>query len=288
MNVKHDVIASLELRQKVIGRVHVLEKVKKLSMLPGDIYVTVEMASNYFEVSQEVIRQVIVRHRGEISSDGMKVIAGPELSELKSLSGIRSKAPKLTLLNRRNLLRIAMLLEVSEVAEKVRSYLLDKEEEVKRVQTAIPDVTGLSPLLQTLIQMETRQNAIETRQTAIESNQESITSTIQTIQETILTHDKNWRKSITSMMNAAVYRLGTNHADLRNKSYEMLEERGHCNLKLRLSRWHERLEKQGHQKSKIDEVKRIDVIEIDDKLKEIYTIIVKEISIGSLKLVGGK
>lgn len=294
MNIKSEMLVeSKSLRETVINRVDVLDKVKKLSMLPGDLYITLEMAAKYYEVEKKTVDKAIQRNRSEFMENEIRVVKGKELADMMSETEFTKLPPTLTVINRRALLRIGMLLQDSEVAKAVRSYLLDREEEKKSVPTT--DVSGLTPELQMFHHLfqgiaNTQQKQVELEQQMVEDRKETsqVKAEIEVIKETILTHDKNWRKSINGMMNAAVYRLGTNHADLRNKSYEMLEDRGHCNLKLRLERWHGRLEKQGHSKSKIDEVKRIDVIENDVKLKEIYTIIVKEISISSLKLVGGK
>lgn len=122
-------VESKTLRETVIDRVDVLDKVKALSMLPGDLYVTIEMASKYFEVHKDAVEKVIRINRYELIEDGMKVLKGNELSALKAETHIPRKIPSITVLNRRAVLRIGMLLQESEVAKAVRSYLLDKEEE---------------------------------------------------------------------------------------------------------------------------------------------------------------
>lgn len=111
-----------------------------------------------------------------------------------------------------------------------------------------------------------------------------IESTVTTIQETFLQRDEDWRKSINSMINKAASE-GGNYQELRAKSYELLEERARCKLKTRLKNLHERLEESGATKTKINNTSRMDVIEDDPRLKEIYTTIVKELSIGSLAVI---
>lgn len=276
-------VESKSLRETVIERVDVLDKVKKLSTLPGDIYVTIDMTANYYEVDRQVIAKIVTRNREELETDGMRVIKGKELSDIVSLSKIGKKTVALTVLPRRAVLRIGMLLQESEVAKAVRSYLLDKEEEKEAPQQS--DFSGLSPTLQVLISLEQRQNAYEAKQNELTKGFEQIKETVTSIQEIIVDRDENWRRSINSMFNAAVYRMNTKHDELRNKSYEILEERAHCNLKTRLNNWHKRLDEKGWSKSRISNVTRMDVIEQDQKLKEIYTAIVKEFSIKSLKLV---
>lgn len=289
MNSKSDqLIGNKSLRESVINKVDVLEKVKKLEMLPGDIHVTVEMAATYYEVDHTIISMNISRNREELETDGMRVVRGEELTNLKLVSGINRKTPALTILPRRAVLRLGMLIQGSEVAEAVRSYLLDKEEETKEAN----DIALLSPEMQMFkhlfdgvarAQLETRE--IKKQLDVQTERVERVESTVTAIQEIMTARDDNWRKTVNGMVNSAVYRLKADHADIRNKSYEMLEDRAHCDLKNRLSRWKKRLTNQGYPKSKVDAITRMDVIESDDKLKEIYTAIVKELSISSLKVV---
>ncbi|MNP84910.1 hypothetical protein D3C76_1844310 [compost metagenome] len=68
----------------------------------------------------------------------------------------------------------------------------------------------------------------------------------------------------------------------------MLEERGKCQLNIRLKNLQDRLADAGATKTKINETNRMDVIESDPRLKEIYTTIVKELSIGTLRSIPPK
>ncbi len=99
-------------------------------MLPDHLHVTTEMGAEYYEVDKMVIRLVVHRHRDELKSDGMKVLRGDELQRFKKeLQNVTLKArSKLTILPRRAVLRIGMLLRDSEVAKKVHSYLLNVEQ----------------------------------------------------------------------------------------------------------------------------------------------------------------
>lgn len=154
------------------------------------------------------------------------------------------------------------------------AYVTKFEEMEKTIQTGF-NVSQLSPQLQLLIQMEQGMKQLEERQ---QSTEKSIT----VIQETFLQRDSNWRKSINSMLNQAASRLGGEYRELRNDSYQKLEERGRCNLNVRLTNLKERLSENGATKTKINQTTKMDVIESDARLKEIYTTIVKELSIGSL------
>lgn len=109
-----------------------------------------------------------------------------------------------------------------------------------------------------------------------------IKTTVTVIKDTFLHKDDNWRKSITRMLNQAVNSSNYGHQEIRRKSYQLLEERARCNLSVRLQNLKDRLEENGAKATRIKDANKLEVIESDARLKEIYTTIVKELSIGSL------
>ncbi|MFD3485174.1 hypothetical protein [Streptomyces sp. NPDC058665] len=130
-------LESRTMRVEHLGCVEVLDKVKALIMLPDGIHNTTDGVARYFEVSTGVIRQLTARHRAELSENGMQVLRGPDLREYQSdnmslSSGSDRSYPQrrsgLTLYTRRAVLNIAMLLRDSDIARRVRTYLLDAEE----------------------------------------------------------------------------------------------------------------------------------------------------------------
>lgn len=113
---------------------------------------------------------------------------------------------------------------------------------------------------------------------------DEVKQTVEVIQETFLQRDPDWRRSINSLIAGAAYRTGRDYREMRTKSYEILEERGRCDLATRLRNLKKRLEESGATKTQINDANRMDVIESDPRLKEIYSTVVKELSIGSLKV----
>ncbi|MFF0287743.1 hypothetical protein [Streptomyces sp. NPDC005262] len=134
-------LESRALRVEQMGRVDVLDKVKSLVMLPDGIHVRTEDVARYFEVSTEVIKKVIQRHRGEMEENGLTLLRGAELRgfhrDMLSLWGGEESesypqaATQLTLYTRRTVLNVAMLLRDSDIARCVRTYLLDAEEDLR-------------------------------------------------------------------------------------------------------------------------------------------------------------
>ena len=139
-SIKSDaLLESRTLRESLADRTEVLDRVKKLTMLPDDLHVTVEMAASYYEVGREAIKSVIKDHRDELENDGMKVLSGDELRSFKDLTNVGSQARSLTIIPRRALLRIGMLLRDSAVARQVREYLLNVEEIARKDAPVVID-----------------------------------------------------------------------------------------------------------------------------------------------------
>ncbi|TDC76217.1 restriction endonuclease [Streptomyces hainanensis] len=127
-----DLLASRELRGRVLDRVDVLDKVKTLRLLPDGLHVTTRMVAEFYEVDREAVKKVVIRHRGELVESGLRVLEGLELQRFKrdNLSpnpGLPQPRRSLTLYPRRAVLNVGMLLRDSVVARQVRSYLLDTE-----------------------------------------------------------------------------------------------------------------------------------------------------------------
>ncbi|MGW7254636.1 restriction endonuclease [Streptomyces sp. NPDC054834] len=120
-------LESKTLRDSVLERTDVLDRVKVLSLLPDGMHVTTAMVAAYFQVRVKAIRSLVIDHRTELEANGYHVLTGTELSAFKALSGIQSRTASLALFSRRAVLNVAMLLRDSEVARQVRLYLLDME-----------------------------------------------------------------------------------------------------------------------------------------------------------------
>ncbi|UNO40877.1 hypothetical protein [Streptomyces sp. MST-110588] len=126
-------LESRAMRDSVIGRVDVLDKVKALSLLPDGLHITTQMLADYYEVGERVINRLMQRHRAELSDNGMRVLRGADLQVFErdnlalSMKSYPQGRAHLTIYSRRAVLNTAMLLRDSEVARRVRTHLLDSE-----------------------------------------------------------------------------------------------------------------------------------------------------------------
>lgn len=128
-----------------------LDKMKVIPYLTDDMVVTVQQAANYYECSMDTIKTLIKRNRDEFEEDGMVVLKGQELKKFKEELGVGSNEPSLsyasslTILTKRSLLRIGMLMISNLLATKIRNYLLNIEEktEIDRKSWAIQREVGI-------------------------------------------------------------------------------------------------------------------------------------------------
>ena len=128
-----------------------LDKMKVIPYLTDDMIVTVQQAATYYECSMDTIKTLIKRNRDEFEGDGMVVLKGQELKKFKEELGVGSNEPgisyasSLTILTKRSLLRIGMLMTSNLLATKIRNYLLNIEEktEIDRKSWAIQREVGI-------------------------------------------------------------------------------------------------------------------------------------------------
>lgn len=160
MAIKEDaLIESKALRESVINRVDILDKVKSIALLPGSVNTTIELTANYYEVGKEAINSIVKIHREELENDGLRVLKGNKLKSLKDSGLIPKNTAHFTIVTRRALLRIGMILQDSIIAKKVRTYLLDVEE-VTREKS--PEIINEAVVKQNLKEIELKAMRAET------------------------------------------------------------------------------------------------------------------------------
>ena len=139
-------IESKELRDKVVERIDVLEKVKQLILLPNTEYATTKMVAEYYTVGEEAIKAIVFNNDEELTCDGMLRLTGNKTKEVLVSCGLQLTnfrgyfecngqkfANRQNLLfTRRAILRVGMLLRDSEVAKEIRTYLLNVESDTQQ------------------------------------------------------------------------------------------------------------------------------------------------------------
>ena len=140
----------------------------------------------------------------------------------------------------------------------------------------------LSPQLQVLIQMETRQKQIEARQTEQATALAGLEQKIQNTCEVIALDKTAWRKDSEHLINKIARATGEGYGGIRlvyEEIYRSIESRADVSLNTRLTNKRNRMAGEGVCKSKRDKLTRVDIIAEDKKLIEIYVAIVKELAV---------
>ncbi|MEK4343259.1 Rha family transcriptional regulator [Brevibacillus sp. FSL L8-0710] len=167
---------------------------------------------------------------------------------------------------------------VTPEAMKMKVKFLDEfkrlREQLRAVQTPKTQLEILQVSIQQLVEQERRLTAVENRVEQTEKKQDQIT-------EILSLNPTGWRKKVNGLINKIAQSVGGYGAyqDIRNESYQRLEERARCDLSTRLTNKQRKMALEGVAKSKIDKVSRMDVIAEDARLTEIYLAIVKEMAI---------
>lgn len=163
-----------------------------------------------------------------------------------------------------------------EKAEQAREYFTAIEERVK--EKAIQH-SNLSPQLKLFQQMFEAVAAQEqAAREAKELAQKAITTT-DNIKEAVLPITDNWREEIVKKIRLIQRSCSADFQYLNTEMYSELERRAGCDLNTRLRNKRQRMSDSGCRKTDINNARKLDVIEEDKKLREIYSKIVSEYAI---------
>lgn len=158
-----------------------------------------------------------------------------------------------------------------------RRKLIIKLEEIQN--RLMPSFQEMSPQLQFMINMEAEQIRQAKEMTAIKEQTKKAIDTANAIKEVIIEELDNWRDDIKRKISAIQKGMNDTYQNTYNRLYGDLEARAACDLSARVRNGRKRLEESGASKTKIEAFGRMDVIEADQKLREIFTAIVKEYAV---------
>ena len=216
-------------------------------------------------------RDAIARHVDEEDKAGVGIHDGSQMREVVVVneSGLYSLVLSSKLPNAKKFKRWV----TSEVLPSIRKH------GSYSVQSQFADV---SPQLQVLIQMETRQKQIEARQAEQATALAGLEQKLQNTCEVIALDKTAWRKDSEHLINKIARATGEGYGGIRlvyEEIYRSIESRAGVSLNTRLTNKRNRMAGEGICKSKRDKLTRIDIIAEDKKLIEIYVAIVKELAV---------
>lgn len=142
-----ELLENTNLRSEMLHKIEVLDKVGRLLLLPNTEIATTKMVAEYFEVSQDVIRDTIRRNKEELESNGLifksyketKILLGSDSVDLgsESISRLGINKRGVNIFSKRAILNVAMLLRDSLIAKEVRTALLDQQDVITDEQKVV-------------------------------------------------------------------------------------------------------------------------------------------------------
>lgn len=151
----------------------------------------------------------------------------------------------------------------------VSSYF--KVQEITNTQLS-PELQMLQGLLNQMVQKEMEDKERD-RKIAL------LSKTTENIKEAVKPISDNWREEINSKFNRIQRNSDKPFNVLRTEMYSKLERRGGCDLGTRLRNKRNRMRENGRTKTEINNLNKMDIIEEDKRLKEIFSKIVSEYEI---------
>jgi hypothetical protein len=121
-------------RQNILNNPVALPRIREaLEIKPleynGVLYVTKQMAADFYEVDKRTIDNCLMDNEEELRNNGYRIWKGNELKELKEYfaheKDFATKTTQIGLFDFRSFLNVGMLLTTSEKAKQVRSLMLD-------------------------------------------------------------------------------------------------------------------------------------------------------------------
>lgn len=219
------------------------------------------------------------RFKDEIDIIDLKSAVGSNDREiLKGLGFSQNQinaSKNIYLLSERGYAKLIKIMD-SDLAWDIHDQLMDeyfsmREEKSKPVSQLDAIIAGLQAT------KELQEKMVVVEQVQVQQQQ-----AIQNIRNVVAINTTDWRKDTTNIINRiAMSRDGgpDNIQTVRKESYELLEKRANCKLSVRRKNLQRVMLENGVSKSKVDKVTYLDVIERDNRLKEIYVAIVKEMAI---------
>ena len=144
VDLVEDLNARKEAMENSIRNIEVLESVKEILTLGNTEFIAIQMVADFYEVDKHTIEVLISRNKEELESNGLKVYKRKEVREMflnsqdvnlemtqyKDILNSQDVSLEisnrgLTLISKRVLLNIGMLLRDSEVAKELRRRILD-------------------------------------------------------------------------------------------------------------------------------------------------------------------
>lgn len=239
---------------------------------------TTEQLSEVYDTDSRRISENFNRNSDRfVDGKDLFKIEGDELKAFKSqyAGSVSPFATQIYLWTERGANKHAKILDTDKAWEQF-DVLLDTYFRVKSGELPLPSMTPIqliAEIAKAAAESEQRMNQLEAKTQQVERRLELVKDTV------TIRNEDDWRQKTTEAINKIVKASGRGHQEVRNESYSLLDDRAHCDLDARLRNKKASMAKNGATKTAIEAANRLDVIDAEPRLKEIYIWIVKEMTI---------
>lgn len=160
------------------------------------------------------------------------------------------------------------MIQRTEKGKQARLYFIEVEKQYKL------DTSSLSPELQFM-------NSVVQSLAKQEMATKQLSNKLDNITEIVALNTTDWRKDCRALINKMAKTQGgfSAYQEIQAAIYEEVDRRAGSSLNTRLTNLRRRAAEEGVSKSKRDKMNKLDVIEMDKRLKEIYLAVVKDFAI---------
>lgn len=160
------------------------------------------------------------------------------------------------------------MIQRTEKGKQARQYFIEVEKQYKL------DTSSLSPELQFM-------NSVVQSLAKQEMATKQLSNKLDNITEIVALNTTDWRKDCRALINKMAKTQGgfSAYQEIQAAIYEEVDRRAGSSLNTRLTNLRRRAAEEGVSKSKRDKMNKLDVIEMDKRLKEIYLAVVKDFAI---------
>lgn len=239
-----------------VRSIEVLEKTKRILLIDNTDFMTVQMVADYYEVEKNTIEVLINRNREELKENGLNTISGINLKEMFEkhnmiivgcrgyfeCCGMRFSNKINTIINKRVLLNIGMLLRDSLVARELRKRLLDVIEDSEEGKGSIDQVVQELDV-ETKLKIEyvdammngniTKMNEVNAKLFELKSKRiAELEDKIEEIVDTNISYENARRELVANIKGISTLKHNSNFTKTWGEFYKFLLDNGY-NLELR-------------------------------------------------------
>ncbi|WP_285009434.1 Rha family transcriptional regulator [Lactococcus formosensis] len=145
-----------------------------------------------------------------------------------------------------------------------------------------PELQMFNQLFQASANVELEQKRQAEELENMKNSVGAVEKSVDNISNIVALNTTNWREDSNNLIRKMSQKVGGDssaYSDIRTEIYAEVDRRANCDLGRRLSNLKGRMALEGNPKSKINKANKLDILERETRLKEIYMKIVQEFAI---------